>query len=107
MIRVPPAHAGFLSPAQYGEGRSKAQLAILTGYALNGGGFNNYLGALRTRGLMQGEGDRLVMTQAGIEALGSREPLPTGPALIDYWRAQPGKAERLIWRRSPKCSPMR
>jgi hypothetical protein len=32
--------------AQY-PGRSKAQVAVLAGYALNGGGFNNYLGALR------------------------------------------------------------
>jgi hypothetical protein len=31
-----------------------------------------------------------------MEALGSWEPLPTGPALIDYWRGRLGKAERLI-----------
>src|SRR5712691_1406809 len=36
--------------AQYPQGRSKVQVAILSGYAPNGGGFNNYLGALRTRG---------------------------------------------------------
>jgi hypothetical protein len=36
------------------------------------------------------------MTEAGMEALGSWEPLPTGPALIDYWRGRLGKAERLI-----------
>jgi hypothetical protein len=41
-------------------------------------------------------GDRLSITQSGIEALGSWDPLPTGPALIDYWRARLGKAERLI-----------
>jgi hypothetical protein len=29
--------------AQYPQGRSKAQVAVLAGYALNGGGFNNYL----------------------------------------------------------------
>jgi hypothetical protein len=82
--------------AQYPDGRSKVQVAVLSGYAPNGGGFNNYLGALRSRGLIQGNGDRLVITQAGIEALGSWEPLPIGPALIDYWRARLGKAERLI-----------
>ncbi|MBV8812194.1 MAG: DUF87 domain-containing protein [Acidobacteriaceae bacterium] len=81
---------------QYREGRNKSQVAILSGYALNGGGFNNYLGGLRTRGLIQGNGDRLAITQMGIEALGSWKPLPTGPALIDYWRARLGKAERLI-----------
>ncbi len=82
--------------AQYPQGRSKVQVAILSGYAPNGGGFNNYLGALRTRAFIQGNGDRLTITEAGIEALGSWEPLPTGSALIDYWRNRLGKAERLI-----------
>jgi len=82
--------------AQYPQGRSKVQVAILSGYAPNGGGFNNYLGALRTRAFIQGNGDRLTITEAGIEALGSWEPLPTGSALIDYWRSRLGKAERLI-----------
>jgi hypothetical protein len=37
-----------------------------------------------------------MITEAGIQALGSWEPLPTGSALIDYWRDRLGKAERLI-----------
>jgi len=41
-------------------------------------------------------GDRLGITEAGIPALGSWEPLPTGPGLIDHWRGRLGKAERLI-----------
>ena len=71
-------------------------MAVLTGYAATGGGFNNYLGALRSRGLIQGDGDKLMISDAGIEALGSWEPLPTGSGLVDYWRARLGKAERLI-----------
>ena len=82
--------------AQYPEGRSKVQVAVLTGYAANGGGFNNYLGALRSRGMIQGDGDRLTITEAGIQTLGSWEPLPAGLALIEYWRGRLGKAERLI-----------
>jgi len=82
--------------AQYPQGRSKAQVAVLAGYALNGGGFNNYLGALRSRGLIKGDGDRLTITDPGSEALGSWEPLPTGSALVDYWRGRLWKAERLI-----------
>ncbi len=82
--------------AQYPEGRSKVQVAVLAGYAATGGGFNNYLGALRSRGLIEGYGDRLGITEAGIPALGSWEPLPTGPGLIDHWRGRLGKAERLI-----------
>jgi hypothetical protein len=45
--KLPPGERRILTAlAQYPEGRSKAQVAILAGYALNGGGFNNYLGAL-------------------------------------------------------------
>jgi hypothetical protein len=51
------------------------------------GGFNNYIGALRSRGLIEGDADRLMISEAGIRALGSWEPLPAGRALIDYWRA--------------------
>src|SRR5712692_7631422 len=72
------------------------QVAVLAGYAATGGGFNSYLGALRSRGLIEGYGDRLGITEAGIPALGSWEPLPTGPGLIDHWRGRLGKAERLI-----------
>ena len=82
--------------AQHPPGRSKVQVAVLTGYAATGGGFNNYLGALRSRGLIEGDGDRLTINEAGIRALGSWEPLPTGCELVDYWRNRLGKAERLI-----------
>jgi len=82
--------------AQYPQGRSKVQVAVLTGYAATGGGFNNYLGALRSRGLIEGDGDRLTITEVGSQVLGSWEALPTGAGLIDYWRGRLGKAERLI-----------
>jgi uncharacterized protein len=72
------------------------QVAVLTGYAATAGGFNNYLGSLRSRGLIEGDGERLRITEDGIHTLGSWEPLPTGSALIDYWRGRLGKAERLI-----------
>ena len=82
--------------AQHPQGRSKVQVAVLTGYAATGGGFNNYLGALRSRRLIEGDGDRLTITETGIQALDSWEPLPTGSALIAYWRGRLRKAERLI-----------
>ena len=75
---------------------SKVQVAVLTGYAATGGGFNNYLGALRSRGMIQGDGDRLTISETGIQTLGSWEPLPSGSALVYYWRGRLGKAERLI-----------
>src|SRR5260370_37478616 len=45
---------------------------------------------------MKGDGDSLRITETGIRELGSWEPLPTGSALVDYWRGRLGKAERLI-----------
>lgn len=93
--------------AQYPQGRSKVQVAVLTGYALNGGGFNNYLGGLRSRGMIQGDGDRLTITDAGMQVLGPWEPLPAGSALIDYWCERLGKAERLILEALTEVYPLR
>lgn len=81
--------------AQYPGGRTKSQVAILAGYAVNGGGFNNALSSLRTRGWIEGSGDRLKATEAGIAALGDFQPLPTGEALLQHWMGQLGKAERV------------
>jgi Helicase HerA, central domain len=80
--------------AQYPGGRTKNQVAILTAYAVNGGGFNNAISALRTAGYLTGSGDRLDITDSGLEALGGFDPLPTGAALLDHWLGQLGKAER-------------
>jgi len=91
--------------AQYPEGRSKAQVAVLTGYAVTGGAFNNYLGALRTKGWLAGPGERLRITAAGLEALGPVEPLPTGRALAEHWLGQLGRAERLCLRVLLEASP--
>lgn len=82
--------------AQYPGGRTKTQVAILAVYATNGGGFNNYLSALRTRGLIAGTREHLQITSAGLAALGPVEPLPRGRALVDHWLASLGKAERAI-----------
>lgn len=80
--------------AQYPAGRSKRQLALLTGYAGNGGGFGNYISALRTRGCIEGDKNLYRVLPAGLEALGDFEPMPTGEALRAHWLNQLGKAER-------------
>jgi hypothetical protein len=83
--------------AQYPQGRTKVQIAVLTGYAVGGGGFNNALGSLRSRGYVVGQGvTELIATGEGISALGEFQPLPSGPDLLDHWMRQLGKAERLI-----------
>jgi len=60
-----------------------------------GGGFNNYLGALRSGGMIEGDGDRLMISEAGIQALGSWEPLQAGAAL-DRPLAQPLGQSRTV-----------
>ena len=82
--------------AQYPDGRRKAQIAILAGYAVNGGGFNNYLSSLRSKGWIEGSEPVIRITDAGVRALGNFTPLPTGRALLEYWCGQLGRAERMI-----------
>lgn len=79
--------------AQYPAGRQKTQIAILTGYAHNGGGFNNALSALRSKGYAAGSAP-ILATASGINALGSYEPLPSGRALAEHWMTQLSKAEK-------------
>ncbi|MEP7338643.1 MAG: DUF87 domain-containing protein [Acidobacteriota bacterium] len=77
--------------------RTKVQLAILAEYSHKGGGFNNYLSALRTKGLIENNGDQIQITNAGLAALGGKwDPLPTGAALINYWLNRCSKCERAI-----------
>lgn len=80
----------------YQQGRTKNQVAIIAGYAVNGGGFNNYLGSLRSKGWIEGS-DPIRITDDGIDALGQVDPLPTGDELIAHWQRQLGKAERAIF----------
>ncbi len=81
--------------AQYPQGRTKRQVAILTAYAVTGGAFQNYLGALRSKGYIEGR-DLLRITESGLATLGAYDPLPTGRELLEHWLRQLGKAERLI-----------
>jgi hypothetical protein len=96
-VGLPKAERAILTAlAQYPAGRSKRQIAILTGYAINGGGFNNAVSALTSKGYIERAGDQLVATDAGLDALGNWTPLPSGAALLAHWLNQLGKAERAI-----------
>lgn len=82
--------------AQYPNGRSKTQVALLTGYAHTGGGFNNAVYSLRVRGLIADAWDGLQITDQGSAALGPFDPLPHGDALLKHWLRQLSKAEREV-----------
>lgn len=94
--RLPKAQRAILSVlAQHGR-RTTTQVALLTGYSYKSGGFRNALSSLRSAELIDGRGD-IDITPEGLRVLGHYEPLPTGPALIEWWkREQLGKAESAI-----------
>jgi hypothetical protein len=75
-----------------------AQVSALSGYSGNSSSFANGLGELRSKGLIEGSKDRLTPTQAGIDAAGPLEPLPTGRAAVDYWIGKLGKCEGALLR---------
>lgn len=82
--------------AQHGA-LEKAPIGILSGYAVNGGGFNNILSALRSKGWVDGFG-AMEITEDGRRALGSYKELPMGSDLVDWWKERVGAAEREILR---------
>lgn len=95
--KLPRAERRILAVlAQYPQGRTKTQVAVITGYAVSGGGFNNALGALRTGQYINSNGDFLTITEAGLEALGHWQPLPLGRELLSHWLRELPKAERSI-----------
>lgn len=83
--------------AQFPQGRTVQQVALMAGYAAKGGGFRGALSKLRTHGLIEGASD-LTITEAGKVAIaGQWEPLPKGAALLDYWLGQMKRAaERAV-----------
>lgn len=95
---LPKAERSILTVlALYPDGRMKRQVAIQAGYAHKGGGFNNGLAALRSKGYMTGTGNGpLVATTDGLATLGPVDPLPGGPALREHWQRELPKAERSI-----------
>lgn len=82
--------------AQYPQGRSHTQTAILSGYSHTSGGYKNSLSRLRTAAYIEGGGDNMRITADGRAALGPVDPLPRGKALVAYWCGRLGKCERAI-----------
>jgi hypothetical protein len=78
--------------AQCDGSATKSKIAVITGYASTGGGFNNALSALRSKGYINGS-DPIALTDEGSNAIGSVPPLPEGDELLDHWIRQLGKAE--------------
>jgi uncharacterized protein len=72
-------------------GLTRTKLSILTGISQSGGTWRTYLGELRSSGYVEDlQGGNLRIAEAGLEALGEFDPLPTGAELISYWRQRLG-----------------
>jgi uncharacterized protein len=83
--------------AQFPEGRSRRQVAMLSGYSVTSGSFANSLSKLRVAGFINERGEPILATPNGLSAIfGHYEPLPSGPALLDHWNSKLSKAERAI-----------
>lgn len=80
--------------AQFPDGRSRPQAAILSGYSINSSTFRNALSELRVSGYMADGSGILKATPEGVTALGPFDPLPTGQALLEHWYRAIEKAPR-------------
>ncbi len=71
--------------AVHGE-RTMDQLFFQTGYSGGASTVGNALSKLRKLGHVTPGGQPIEITQSGVDALGPYEPLPTGLALLEFWR---------------------
>lgn len=76
--------------------RSKDFVAAHAGYSANAGHFQNCVGSLHTRGLIEKVRDQISITAVGTASLGLVEPLPSGDFLFSMWLGKLGKCERAI-----------
>jgi len=76
--------------AQRPQGITNKQLGVRAGVSCRSGTFSTYLSKARSQGWLQGTAVLLRITEAGVTALGSYDPLPEGAALADYWIGELG-----------------
>ena len=88
----------LIALAQRPNGLSSKQIGVRAGLSSRSGTFSNYLSRARTSGWIEGSSGALRITKAGLDALGSFQPLPVGAALLDHWLAELGNsgASRLL-----------
>lgn len=95
---LPPGERAVLTAAAMwpADGVSRDQLGVLTGYKRSTR--DAYIVRMQAKGLIAVAGGAIVATDAGIDALGPDfEPLPSGDALLQFWRGRlaPGECKVL------------
>lgn len=81
----------MIALAQRPQGLNPRQLGVRAQLSSRSGTFATYLARGRTSGWITGS-SLLQITETGIAALGSYEPLPTGQALLAYWLQELGSS---------------
>lgn len=85
--------------AQWPDGRMQRDLAFLTGYSARASTLGVILSKLRQAELVEA-GQPIRATEAGLDAAGGVQQLPTGPDLLNHWLSHPriGEGERKVLR---------
>lgn len=89
---LPPGEHATLKAALQYPGLDRKRLSVLTGYKRSSR--DAYIARLVQKGFVETRGQELHPTSAGSAAIGNFEPLPTGEALIEYWRSRLPEGER-------------
>jgi Helicase HerA, central domain len=92
---LPPGELAILTAVIQYPGLDRKRLSVLVGYKKSSR--DQYVARLANRGYVTG-GRTLEPTEDGRQALGDAfTPLPTGQALIDFWRGKLPEGERRIF----------
>jgi hypothetical protein len=81
----------LIALAQRPQGLTPSQLGVRAQLSSRSGTFATYLARGRSSGWIEGSG-LLRITDAGLKALGSYDPLPTGHGLLNYWLGELGQS---------------
>lgn len=81
----------LIALAQRPKGLNHRQLGLRAGLSSRSGTFSTYLGRARGSGWIEGRGD-VRITEVGLAALGSYQPLPEGRELLEYWIGELGQS---------------
>jgi len=83
--------------AQFPAGRTRVQIALLSGYSIKSSTMGNTLGSLRSKNLVSKTGEPIVVLPEGLAAIdGQYEPLPRD--VLTYWCDQLDKASSTVLR---------
>lgn len=82
--------------AQFPDGRTRIQIAILSQYSKKSSSFANALGELRSKGLISPAGQEPITITDDGKHMAEYEPLPRGQDLVRYWQSKLDRASSVF-----------